>query len=130
MNIAEIAMIAAGVLTLALAIFHLRFPRLFGWGADFVKLTATNHKLLYTIHAALTLLLLIIGIITLVFAVELATGVGLAGGIGVSLALFWLWRLIWQLAVFRRPSRRALHGVLIAVFAVLAVAYALPVVYS
>lgn len=58
MNLTRTGIMAAGVLTLAVAIGHTFFYRLFGWAADFGKMKPLNQRVLYTIHVALYLLFL------------------------------------------------------------------------
>jgi preprotein translocase subunit SecY len=127
------AMIVGGILSLAIAVFHLRLPSLLRWPEPFNDLPAGQGRIIATLNAALTFLFLTIGIITLVYAGELATATGLAGGLTIALAVFWLWRLVWQLSVFspRSDDSGMLRSVflwLTAAFAVLTVCYALPVI--
>jgi len=132
---AVVAMIIGGMLSMALAVFHLRLPRLLRWPQSLEGLSAGQRKVIVTLNAALVMLFLIFGVVTLVYAQEMALGTGLAGGFTVALALFWLWRLVWQMVVFRpgpeASSRsKTMFAWLTASFVVLVVAYALPMVLN
>lgn len=127
------AMILGGILSLVMAVLHLRLPTLLRWPESLTDLSAGHGRIIATLNAALTLLFLIFGIITLVYAGELATATGLAGGLTIALAIFWLWRLVWQLGVFSPRSEDSLmSGItffwLVGCFALLTVCYALPVI--
>jgi hypothetical protein len=121
-----------GALTLIMAIFHTRFYRMFNWKTDFDKVTVLNKRIIYTVHLALLLLFFMLGIISIVNARELAQSIGLALGLNLLFSVFWLWRLIWQLAYFKREKRQKipLIGIiLILVFALLFITYLIPVMY-
>ena len=124
--ISLISIYAAGILTLFMAIFHTQFYKKFGWEKDFKNIRSLNQKILYTIHLALLILFVLFGIFTLIYSNELAESRGLAMGINLSLAIFWLWRFIWQILYFQKTS--ALAVVLIVWFMLLSAAYILPVV--
>jgi hypothetical protein len=121
-----------GALTLIMAIFHTRFYRMFNWKADFDKVTVLSARIIYTVHLALLLLFFMLGIISIVNAKELAQSIGLALGLNLLFSVFWLWRLIWQFAYFKREKRQKipLIGIiLIFVFALLFITYLIPVIY-
>ena len=110
-----ISIYAAGVLTILMAVFHTLFHRLFKWEAENRKLTAVNQKIFFTIHLALLLFFFGTGIFTLLYAHELSRSTGVSFGINLILALFWLWRTIWQIIYFkgkvmRRTSQIFLRG--------------------
>ncbi len=124
---------SAGILTVAIAIFHTRFYTLFDWKTDLDKISVSNARIIYTVHFALLLLFFLTGIITIVYARELSEGTGLARGLDQALAVFWLWRLVWQFVYFKRQSGQKLHPrviVLIIAFFLLVVCYLMPVVYE
>jgi hypothetical protein len=121
-----------GALTLIMAIFHTRFYRMFNWKTDFEKVTALNARIIYTVHLALVLLFFMLGTISIVNAKELARSIGLALGLNLLFSVFWLWRLIWQFAYFKREKRQKipLIGViLIFLFVFLFITYLIPVIY-
>jgi hypothetical protein len=129
----SIAVTLGGILSLGMAAFHVQFPRLFGWGEDFPNLTPLNARVLCTVHVALLLLFVLFGVVSLTCAAELGDAVGAAGVLTLGYSGFWWWRMLWQLTCFRappdgRPRRLAvLHYGLTAAFALLAVAYLVPV---
>jgi hypothetical protein len=133
MSIAELSIFVGGALTALMAAFHVRFYALFGWKEDFAKIHLRNRRILYSVHVALILLFVALAALSFKYSAELARAEGLALGVDVALALFWLWRTIWQLAYFDYPVEYhahtpVIHWVLCAVFAALAVSYALPAV--
>jgi hypothetical protein len=121
-----------GAFTLIMAIFHTRYYRMFNWKTDFDKVTVLNARIIYTIHLALLLLFFMLGIISIVNARELARSIGLALGLNLLFSAFWLWRLIWQFAYFKREKRQKipLIGIiLIFLFVFLFITYLIPVIY-
>ncbi len=125
-----ISIYTGGALSLFLAIFHLKFPRIFRWDREWERISETNGRILYTIHMALLLLFFGFAFLSFVFARELSRPTGVALGIDIMYSLFWLWRTLWQVIYFKvDPTNRFrnLHYALINYFFLLAVAYALPV---
>ncbi len=132
MDIKLLSIYTGGILSLLMVIFHVQFPKLFKWKIDFRHTSAANKKILYTIHAALFLLFSGYAFISLVYARELADSTGLALGINLSYALFWLWRTIWQITYFKPDKKdrfRTIHLVLIAIFFILFISYSLPIFF-
>jgi len=133
-TLSECSVLVGGALSLLMVVFHTRFSRIFDWENDLPKLTPRNRRILYTIHLALLLLFAILGLLSLLYFRELALCRGLAFGLCLLCGLFWLWRTVWQITYFRpgtgrqHARMRVLHRVTIAVFAVLCVAYVVPVV--
>ena len=130
MSGSEAAVLFGGVLSLGMFLFHLGFPKLFAWERDLKSVSESGCGILQTIHLALLLLFLLFGMISLLYCKELARCHGLAFGVCLFYSLFWLWRMVWQIVYFHPSGKRHvwLHRVLIAVFLVLWLAYALPVV--
>ena len=127
-----VSIYVGGALTLIKAIFHTRFYRMFNWKTDFDKVTVLNARIIYTVHLALLLLFFMLGIISIVNARELAQSIGLALGLNLLFSVFWLWRLIWQFAYFKREKRQKIPligMILIFVFALLFITYLIPVIY-
>jgi len=135
MSFMNIGIVIAGILSLALAVFHI--PRVWqyvfpDWKREIEKTGILNRKLANTVLMALTVLLLVFASISLIYADELSQGEGLAAGIAVAYSLFWLWRLIWQ-AIYFKPSKAEhglklllLHYSLIVIFAILFIVYLAP----
>jgi hypothetical protein len=133
MIVSKMSIIAGGLLSLCIVLFHSQFYKLFNWSKDFDKISLKNQKILYTVHMALLLLFLGITILSLVYAEELSQATGLAFGLVCMYSLFWLWRLIWQIVYFRPPKNSsiqkmpALHYFSIGIFVLLFVAYSIPI---
>ena len=70
--ISTISIYVGGVLTLLMAIFHIRFPKIFQWGKDYGRITEKNKRIFHTIHLALLLLFVVIGVLSLLYAHELS----------------------------------------------------------
>lgn len=127
-----ISIYVGGLLTLLLAVFHTRFYKFFSWGKDYSNLAFINQKIFYTIHVALYLLFFAFVFISFAYAEELAASQGLAFAINSCLALFWLWRMVWQVYYFRFkiPGKRTgvsyLKHIMTLWFFALFVAYAVP----
>ena len=136
MTIAQICIIIGGLLSLFMAVFHSRFYRMFYWRREFKKISLPNQRILYTIHIALFLFFLVFAVLSFVYIEEISQPQGLSFGITGLYALFWLWRTIWQVAYFRPPKGSDvkkmpfIHYFLIAIFALLFIVYAIPVVLS
>ncbi len=132
MSYVKTGIILGGVLSLVIFVFHIRFYRFFGWQKDFEKVSPVNRRVLYTIHVALYLFLVLLGVISIKYAGELSRAEGLAEGLTLGLSLFWLWRAVWQIAYFTPllkttdRSRRFVHYILTAMFVVLFIVYLLP----
>jgi hypothetical protein len=133
MTIAQICIIIGGILSLFMAVLHSRFYKMFYWRREFRKVSLPNQRILYTIHIALLLFFVVFAALSFVYVDELGQPQGLALGMTGLYALFWLWRIIWQVAYFRPPKGSDvkkmpfIHYFLIAIFVLLFVAYGIPV---
>ena len=125
--ISLISIYTGGILTILMAIFHINFPKIFKWEKDFGRITELNKKAFYTIHIALLLIFIIIGILSFFYAGELSECKGIALGLNILISLFWLWRTIWQIFYFKG---KMLHYLLIIWFFTLSVSYIIPVIYN
>jgi hypothetical protein len=125
------AIVTGGALSFGLFAGHTAFHRLFGWGPELARLSERNRRILYTIHVALYLLFLHFAFVSLAYPGEL-TRPGLGGALAAAYAVFWVWRLVWQVVYFgplvrgERARWRWLHRGLVAVFALMVVAYGVP----
>ena len=125
-----IVVYTGGVLTILLALFHLRFYKIFHWEKEFGNISSVNKKIFYTIHLALILLFFLLGILILVYAEELIRSDGLALGLNWALSIFWLWRFLWQIFYFRNKKKRGksfLEIILLLWFFLLFACFLLPV---
>ncbi len=125
--ISTISIYAGGLLTLLMAIFHIRFPKIFKWGKDYGRITVANKKIFHTIHLALLLIFFIIGFLSVFYAHELSESKGISFGFNLMISIFWLWRTIWQIFYFKG---KIMHYVLIMVFSILFLAYLIPIIQN
>lgn len=116
-----------GILTLLMAIFHIRFPKIFEWEKDYDTITVKNKKIFHTIHLALLLMFFIIGLLSLFYAQELSNCQGISFGLNILISLFWLWRTIWQLYYFKGKT---MHFILVFIFSFLFLCYLTPIIFS
>jgi len=84
------AVYLGGILTILLALFHSQFYKLFKWEDAYEKIGYPNNKIFHTIHIALPLIFLMIGMLSVVYTHELSQCNGLSLG-------FCLWRGLWQI---------------------------------
>lgn len=90
----------AGILTILLAAVHFRFFKYFSWDKDLKLLQPLNKKIILTIHYALSIVLLFGGFFSIYFAEQLSESIGIAAGINLGFAMFWILRAGWQLFYF------------------------------
>lgn len=122
-----------GILTLLIALYHARLYRTLNLQEDLVGVTPINQKILYTINLALSLLFLMMGVISISYARELSESTGLAFGLNLLYALFWIWRLLWQFHYFERErAERLSPSAILKIVAPLVIiaCYLIPVIAS
>lgn len=128
-----ICIYSGGVLTLLMAILHTSYYKIFNWKTEFKNISIANARIFYTLHIALLLMFFIIAAISIVYANELSRSTGLANGINILLAAFWIWRLIWQFIYFKKQKGQKSHPiaiVLFAMFLLLAISYSIPFTFK
>lgn len=124
--------LSGGLLTILVAVFHTRFYSIFGWIRELEKISESTRRILYTIHLALLLLFLGIGLFTILFSEFLSSGSIMALTFNGILFLFWAWRTFWQLFYFKPPKNRRLikmrrlHYLMVYVFFLLSLSYFIP----
>ena len=129
--ISEISIVAGGMMTLAMGIFHTQFYRRFQWEQAFSKIGQVNSRIFYSINLALTLLFILLGLLTLIWFGDLAQCEGLALGFNLIMSGFWFWRFIWQLTYFRKIRRKRKSAIIIILeiwFFLLFVSYSIPII--
>lgn len=120
---AEWMIVAGGVHSLAFAIFHMAFWKLFGWRHSLKAANVADRAILQILNLRLIYVFLCMAALCFCFTAELhATALGRALLAGMS--LFWVGRAIEQF-VFLRINRVLVH-VLTTLFVVGAVLFALP----
>lgn len=126
MNISEFSILAGGILSLFMTIFHSRLYKMFEWKSEFEKIQVRNKRVLYSIHVALTLFFLGFALISLFYFREMAGCKSISLGITLFYSLFWLWRTVWQVYYFK--AKTTLHYIMILIFSLLFISYTLPVI--
>jgi hypothetical protein len=131
MNISELSIIFGGLLSLVMVVFHSRFYVIFGWKSEFEKILPKDRRILYTIHIALILFFIMFSALSFIYYKELASASGLAFGVILFYALFWLWRTLWQIIYFKHPKgvkKSSLHYIVLLIFCLLFISYLIPVI--
>ncbi len=132
MNLSQCCVFTGGMLTILMGLFHTRFYKLFLWHDEFTRISERSRSIVYTIHLALLLLFFGLGAVSLLYYHPLAKAQSVSLGFLIVLALFWLWRAVWQMIYFKTSKNRRLrkylimHYVLIVWFVLLFVVYMIP----
>lgn len=112
-----------GLHSLAFALFHMAFWKLFGWPQSLAGTTVANRAIVQILNLRLIYIALGIAVLCFAYTDELRdTALGRAVLLGMS--LFWVGRTIEQF-VFLRINRPVVH-VLTALFVLGAVIFAVP----
>jgi hypothetical protein len=122
MNV-SILIYTCGIYSIAFAVFHALFPRLFNWKNDLKKLTVANRAIIRIANLRLIYIFLLIAAICFCFPYDLVNtplGRFILGGV----SLFWLGRTIEQF-IFIRVNNIMVH-VLTAIFILGTLLFALP----
>lgn len=77
-------------------------PRMLSWKDDLAKLQTINRQIVKVIGLAIMIVGLGTGIVVMIGAAELAEGGPLAAALLAFLGVFWLYRAIVQIVVYRR----------------------------
>lgn len=114
-----------GAWHVAIAIFHLLFPRLLRWDEDLAKLTALNRAVTIILNFCLIAAFLTFAYISLVHSAEMvATPLGRS--LLACISLFWLFRALLQVVYLN--VRRPIMVALFVAFLAAAVVHAIPLV--
>ena len=98
------SVILAGLAQLGMVAVGAQVPRVFGWSEDLARLRPSNRRLFWVYGAFIVLANLGFGLLSLVYAGEIAAGRGMAGGFALFAGLYWLARLAVQYAAFNTPD--------------------------
>ena len=96
--------ILAGLAQLGMVAVGAQVPRVFGWADDLPRLRPSNRRLFWVYGAFIVLANIGFGLLSLVYAGEIAAGRGMAGGFALFAGLYWLARLVAQYAAFNTPD--------------------------
>jgi hypothetical protein len=126
----ELNLRLAGAMIVLLALAHLFFPRWFRWGEEMAALTVLNRQIHLLHFSFIVLVLGMIGTLALGFGPALLEPTALGRLVAAGVTLFWLARLLAQVAVID-PSlwrgsrvRTALHTAALALWGYFTVTFA------
>lgn len=96
--------VAGGMFSTALAVFHLSFWKLFRWKTELAGLTSLNRAVVQVLNLSLTLVFVIFAYVSFAYPAELLTP-GLGRTLLFLIALFWYLRAVQQVLFFgmRKP---------------------------
>lgn len=118
-------LIAGGVGHVLFAAFHFSFPTIFGWREALSALSNANYAIVYTLHLAVVLNLIMFAYISVFHWRELMT-TGLGKVITFAICLLWIWRTLAEVVFFRIGADGAWWRV--AVFLIITLFYLIPFV--
>jgi hypothetical protein len=95
----SILLLTGGIYSLAFAVFHMLFWRVFRWKADLQRLIPVNRAIMQVLNLRLIYVFLVMGLATVLFPVALLStelGMFILGAV----SLFWFMRAIEQIIFF------------------------------
>jgi len=95
----SILLLTGGLYSLAFAVFHMLFWRVFRWKADLQRLIPVNRAIIQVLNLRLIYVFLVMGLATVLFPVALLStefGMFILGAV----SLFWFMRAIEQIIFF------------------------------
>jgi hypothetical protein len=95
----NILLLMGGLYSLAFAVFHMLFWRVFRWKADLQRLIPVNRAIIQVLNLRLIYVFLVMGLATVLFPVALLStefGMFILGAV----SLFWFMRAIEQIIFF------------------------------
>jgi hypothetical protein len=99
----NILLLTGGLYSLAFAVFHMLFWRVFRWKADLQRLIPVNRAIIQVLNLRLIYVFLVVGLATVLFPVALLStefGMFILGAV----SLFWFMRAIEQIIFFGMHS--------------------------
>ena len=106
-KLSEIILIIGGVFNLAFAVFHMYFWKLFRWKDELEKLHHVNRAVMQILNLCLTFLFIVFGVLSIYYRHEMVS-TSLGNALLVSIAVFWILRMIEQLIFFGLKSTRSI----------------------
>ena len=116
-------LLVGGCYSLAFAVFHLLFWRIFKWNTELKQLSFLNRAIMQVLNLCLIWVFVIFGYVSLFHADGLLS-TSLGHSLLVLIALFWLFRAIEQIIFFRLKIWGS--WAFLAVFLIGVLLYALP----
>ena len=116
-----------GLYSVAFAIFHILFWRLFRWKKELAKLGFFNRAIVQILNTRIIYFFLFVAYLCFVYSLELRT-TSLGNAFLAGISLFWLGRTIEQF-IFLKPANRRVH-ILTLIFIIGAILFALPVMFN
>jgi hypothetical protein len=123
MNTIQILIYTCGIHSIALAIFHVLFWRLFNWKRDLQNLSFANRAIMQILNCRLIYFFLFTAFVCFFYSEELVTtslGKVFLGG----LSLFWLGRTVEQVIFLGYKNKYV--NLLTVIFVIGAILFALP----
>lgn len=121
----EALIIAGGIYTIALIIFHLLFWRIFKWPGALRALSSVNKATIQVLNISITFIFFIIAYISFVHTNELLS-TQLGNTLLVSISGLWLFRAIQQVLFYKLEHNASI--VLTLYFLIGAILYGVPVI--
>jgi hypothetical protein len=122
----DMIIIASGIFSLAFAIFHLMFWRLFHWKKALAALKPVNRSIMQVMNLCLIFLFLMMAYISFFHGDEL-THTNLGKAILSLFSFFWLLRMLEQIMFF--GVKTGLSIILTLLFLLGSILYIIPVFY-
>lgn len=123
MNLEQNLLLAGGILTLGIGLFHLAFWHLFDWKNELPRLRPVNRGVLQVLNIQITVMAFVLGLVTLRFPAEL-TSTAMGNALVWGIAVFWIVRTINQPLFWGLRSR--VSRAFTAIWALLALSYLIP----
>ena len=96
----ELLVFIGGILHFGILLASALVPKVLDWKATLEKLDGLSRQLVWVHGAFIVLVIIGFGMISVLFAGDLVTGIPLARGLCLFIALFWAARLAVQFLVF------------------------------
>lgn len=117
-----------GLYSVAFAIFHLLFWKLFNWKEELDKLSFANRAIVQILNTRIIYFFLFVAFICFVYPEQLLTSdLGKAFLTGIS--LFWLGRTIEQFIFLKAKNNKVVH-ILTVIFLAGSILFALPLLLN
>ncbi len=114
-----------GIYSLALAVFHILFWKIFDWENNLEKLSVANRAIIQILNSRLIYFFLFIAFLCFAYPLEL-TGTTLGKVILAGISIFWLGRTVEQF-IFLKNHNRFIH-ILTFVFILGTILFMLPLI--